>query len=197
MNIFIIIIFLFLDSTRKVQQNTNPSPVACLSASVAAEQRRLFSHGNNAKRARSSGSSLPKSKRNATCTLKFVCLAAKEEADRPPMSVKERTALANAGLGDASITFGYNKSSVYNGIIQRFPQLSEVGGFDLLLFQRGNGEGAGFHRILPPHTPQRLKELCGQAKIFIRPLQKDIELDDKGGEDKEDVSWIAEINKLQ
>ena len=41
------------------------------------------------------------------------------------------------------------------------------------------GEGAGFHRILPPHTPQRLKELCGQAKIFIRPLQKDIELDDK------------------
>ena len=186
MNIFIIIIFLFLDSTRKVQQNTNPSPVACLSASVAAEQRRLFSHGNNAKRARSSGSSLPKSKRNATCTLKFVCLAAK--ADRPPMSVKERTALANAGLGDASITFGFNKSSVYNGIIQRFPQLSEVGGFDLLLFQRGNGEGAGFHRILPPHTPQRLKELCGQAKIFIRPLQKDIELDDKGGEDKEDVS---------
>ena len=197
LNIFIIIIFLFLDSTRKVQQNTNPSPAACLSASVAAEQRRLFSHGNNAKRARSSGSSLPKSKRNATCTLKFVCLAAKEEADRPPMSVKERTALANAGLGDASITFGYNKSSVYNGIIQRFPQLSEVGGFDLLLFQRGNGEGAGFHRILPPHTPQRLKELCGQAKIFIRPLQKDIELDDKGGEDKEDVSWIAEINKLQ
>ncbi|CAH3174200.1 unnamed protein product, partial [Porites lobata] len=86
------------NSTRKVQQNTNPSPVACLSASVAAEQRRLFSHGNNAKRARSSGSSLPKSKRNATCTVKFVCLAAKEEADRPPMSVKERTALANAGL---------------------------------------------------------------------------------------------------
>lgn len=85
MNIFIIIIFLFLDSTRKVQQNTNPSPAACLSASVAAEQRRLFSHGNNAKRARSSGSSLPKSKRNATCTLKFVCLVAK--ADRCSFSV--------------------------------------------------------------------------------------------------------------
>ena len=144
-----------------MQQKTNPSPAACLSASVAAEQCRLFSHGNNAKRARSSNSSLPKSKRYATCTLKFVC---------PPVFVKERTALANAGLGDASITFGYNKSSVYNGIIQRFPQLSDVGGFDLLLFQRGNGEGAGFHRILPPHTPQRLKELCGQAKIFIRHL---------------------------
>lgn len=80
-----------------------------------------------------------------------MCLASKEEADCPPMSVKERTALANAGLGDASITFGINKSSVYNGIIERFPQLSEVRGIDLMLFQRGTGEDAGFHKFTP-HT---------------------------------------------
>ncbi|XP_022810363.1 uncharacterized protein LOC111347376 isoform X2 [Stylophora pistillata] len=126
--------------------------------------------------------------------LKFVCLAAKEEVERPPISVKERTALAKAGFGDASITFGYNKSSVYNGIIQRFPQLSEVGGFYLLLFQRGIGEDAGFHRILPPRTPQRLKELCGQAKIFMRPVQKDIELDDKSGEERDADSDVPMIN---
>ncbi|KAM7431527.1 hypothetical protein ABFA07_017919 [Porites harrisoni] len=35
------------NSTRKVQQNTNPSPAACLSASVAAEQSRV-KHGFNA-----------------------------------------------------------------------------------------------------------------------------------------------------
>lgn len=87
-----------------------------LSVSVAAELRRLFGHLSHAKRPRPS-KSLSKSKRGATCTLKFVCLASKEEADRPSMSVKEKTALANAGL---------NKSSVYNGIIERFPQLSEV-----------------------------------------------------------------------
>jgi len=96
-----------------------------LSVSVAAELRRLFGHLSHAKRPRPS-KSLSKSKRGATCTLKFVCLASKEEADRPSMSVKEKTALANAGLGDASITIGINKSSVYNGIIERFPQLSEV-----------------------------------------------------------------------
>ena len=55
-----------------------------------------------------------------------MCLASKEEADRTSMSVKERTALANAGLVDASITFGIDKSSVYNKIIERFPQLGEV-----------------------------------------------------------------------
>ena len=172
----------FLDSSRQLQHQSNPAgPV---SVSVVAEQRRLFGHGNQAKRPRPSNS-LSKSKRGPTCTLKFVCLASKEEADRPPMSVKERTALANAGLGDASITFGINKSSVYNGIIERFPQLSEVGGFDLMLFQRGTGEDAGFHRIHPPHTAVRLKELCGQAKIYIRPLQKDIVV--ASGEDREEV----------
>jgi len=96
-----------------------------LSVSVAAELRRLFGHLSHAKRPRPS-KSLSKSKRGATCTLKFVCLASKEEADRTSMSVKERTALANAGLVDASITFGIDKSSVYNRIIERFPQLGEV-----------------------------------------------------------------------
>jgi len=122
---------LYLDSTRQLQHQSNPS------VSVVAEQRRLFGHGSHSKRPRPSGNSLSKSKRGATCTLKFVCLASKEEADRPPLSVKERTTLANAGLGDASIAFGINKSSVYNGIIERFLQLSEAGGFDLMLFQRG------------------------------------------------------------
>ena len=103
-----------------MQHQSNPA--GPLSVSVAAEQQRLFGHGSQAKRPRPSNS-LSKSKRGATCTLKFVCLASKEEADRPPLSVKERTALANAGLGDASITFGINKSSVYNGIINELSGL--------------------------------------------------------------------------
>ena len=53
-----------------------------------------------------------------------------------------------------------------------------------MLFQRGTGEGAGFRKIQPPHTPLRLRELCGQAKIYIRPLQKDVVA---GGEDVEEV----------
>jgi len=97
-----------------MQHQSNPSvSVVNPSVSVVAEQRRLFGHGRHSKRPRPSGNSLSKSKRGATCTLKFVCLAFKEEADRPPLSVKERTALANAGLGDASITFGINKNSGY------------------------------------------------------------------------------------
>ncbi|XP_031573313.1 uncharacterized protein LOC116307286 isoform X2 [Actinia tenebrosa] len=118
--------------------------------------------------------------------LKFVCLASKD-ADHPPTTVKQRTVLSNAGLGDGSISFPQDGTSVYGGIMDKYPKLKSVGGFDLLLYQRGGGEDSGFHQILPPHTPEHLKELCGQAKIYIRPVQQDIALDDAAKLDTEKI----------
>ena len=112
-----------------------------------------------------------------TCSIKFVCLSSKN-TDGPPSSVKQRTALSNARLGDGNISFPLDGSAVYDGIFRKFPKLYSVGGFDLLLFQRGGGEDGGLHKILPPHTPEHLKELCGQAKIYIRPVQQDITLNE-------------------
>ena len=114
----------------------------------------------------------PNKKKHLTYTLKFVCLASKS-AIKPPTTVKERTDLSNACLGDKSITFVENEP-VYDKIVEQYPQLSEVGGFDFLLYQRGGGRDAGFHALNPPHVASRLKDLCGQAKIYIRPVQKDI-----------------------
>lgn len=89
--------------------------------------------------------------------------------------MKGRTTLANSGLGDHSITFE-SQDTVYNGILENYPLLADAGGFELFLFQRGNGDDAGFHVIEPPHVASRLKEVAGQAKIFIKPLQRDIPL---------------------
>ena len=94
---------------------------------------------------------------------------------RPPTTVKERTALSNSCLGAKSITFVENKS-VYDTIYEHYPQLSDVGGFDFIWNQRGGGSDSGFHVINPPHTPCQLKDVCGQAKIYLRPAQKDIPL---------------------
>ena len=88
-----------------------------------------------------------------TCNLKFVCLASKD-ADHPPSTVKERPVLSNNGLGDGSISFSQDGTSVYGGILDKYPKLKSVGGFDLLLYQRGGGDDSGFHQILPPHTPE-------------------------------------------
>ena len=56
-------------------------------------------------------------------------------------------------------------------------------------FREVGGEDAGFHVINPPHTPSHLKDLCGQSKIYLRPLEKDIsaesEIEVELGNDKE------------
>ena len=116
----------------------------------------------------------PKAKKESTCTLKVVCLSSKN-AQSPPSSVRERPYLSNIGLGDSSITFPAQEH-VYSKILESFPALSKAGGFEICLFQRGGGEDAGFHVINPPLIGTRLKQLAGQAKIYIRPIQRDIDL---------------------
>lgn len=101
-----------------------------------------------------------------------MCLSSKN-ATAPPSTVRERTYLANSGLGDASLTFSPG-DMVYEGLLSHYLPLKEGGGFELFLFQRGGGEDGGFHKIYPPHTASHLKELAGQAKIYIKPLQRDL-----------------------
>ena len=64
---------------------------------------------------------------------------------------------------------------MYSKILESFPALNKAGEFEICLFQRGGGEDAGFHVINLPHIATRLKQLAGQAKIYIRPKQRDID----------------------
>ena len=76
----------------------------------------------------------------------------KRDSVRTPRSVKERTQLANAGLGDTSIQFDLHGETLHchERIIGSFPKLADVG-YELLLFQRG--EGGGFYNLAPPPPP--------------------------------------------
>lgn len=133
-----------------------------------------------------------------TCTVKFVCLASKN-AERPPQTVKERTALSNACLGDKSISLVDDGEPVYSTIVEHFPKLAETGGFDFLLYQRGGGSGSGFHAVNGPHTASRLKDLCGQAKVYLRPVQRDIPLEyneTSGSMSLEDSSQVQVLFKV-
>lgn len=52
----------------------------------------------------------------------------------------------------------------------RHPKLSSAG-YDLLLYDR-SGENSLFYLLKPPYVPNKLKEVAGQCKIYIQPLQK-------------------------
>ena len=121
----------------------------------------------------SKGKGKGKGKRVPTCTLKFFSLS-RTDASKAPTAVRDGTLLLNAGLGDASIQFKTDASSLecHQEIVSRFPKLLETG-YELLLYQRG--EDAGFCNIASPHTAQRMRDAAGNSKIYIRPLQKDLD----------------------
>lgn len=59
--------------------------------------------------------------------------------------------------------------------MDKFPALEAGGGYELLLYQRGGLE-KGFHKTEPPYTPGWVKDVASQAQVYIRPLQKDLQL---------------------
>ena len=137
-------------------------------ATIASEQRKLFGQRQCLKSSRSKS----RGKKPTTCTIKFVCLSSKN-ATSPPKSIRERNDLANCGLGDSSITFD-SQDIVCGNILAHYPPLKNAGRFELNLFQRGGGEDGGFCLIQPPHVASPIKELAGQAKVYIKPIQQDI-----------------------
>ena len=134
------------------------------------------SGGFNPRNKKSASTSSKKGKgKLQCCTLKFFCLS-KVNSEKPPSSVYEKTGLSNCGLGPGSITLDINSTAtdVHDSLVERFPLLQAGGGYELLLYQRGGPE-QGFHNIPPPYTPARIKELAGQAHVYVRPLQQDLD----------------------
>jgi len=93
------------------------------------------------------------------------------------MQIVEKAALANSDLGPGTIVFDAdgNSSHFHQKIMDKFPALEAGGRYELLLYQRGGLE-KGFHKTEPPYTPGRVKEVASQAQVYIRPLQKDLQL---------------------
>lgn len=89
--------------------------------------------------------------------------------------------MSNSGLGDGSVALelhqGHNHTM--EKLKEKFPKLATLmGGVELLMYERA-AEQSAFHQLKPPYTPSKLKDVCGQANIFIRPLQEDIEVEGK------------------
>lgn len=105
--------------------------------------------------------------------MKFVCLSS-VSADKPPTSVKERTILANLGLGDAIVTFNLDCDSLHfhDKKLEAFPKLNSTE-YELFLYDR-SGKNPSFCHLKHPYIPKKLKVVAEQCKIYIKPIQKDL-----------------------
>ncbi|XP_052413120.1 uncharacterized protein LOC127958334 [Carassius gibelio] len=93
----------------------------------------------------------------------------------------EREELEATGLGEKKVTFfgdENNAEDFKNYILTTYPKLGDCGGFEIL---KTSGMTRSRNLVVLPcpntgYTIKALKENMGHAVIYIRPMQKDIEL---------------------
>ena len=76
------------------------------------------------------------------------------------------------------------QKSLHHDLLEAFPKLRAGGGYELLRTSERNNRTLD---VIPPppsgYTVAYLKSVAGQAKIYVRPLQKDLDLTPTQGED--------------
>jgi len=110
-----------------------------------------------------------------TWTKLFVCLSRTNDQEVP--STSDKISLSFAGLGEKKIVFQKDgkASHVFEKLIEEFPPLAEGGGFEILRTTENSARKLTALPVPPGgYTVAYLKSILGQARGFIRPLQKDL-----------------------
>ena len=130
----------------------------------------------------------------------FICLSSTTRMTPP--SPMDKALLIRAGLGPQKLSlFEYGESfELHDSIMSAFQRLSEGGGYELLRTKQNTNRELCV--ILPPpggYTIDYRKTMVSQAKIYIRPIQRDlplIPLFEEGDEVSRyvmcsDISWCS------
>ena len=117
---------------------------------------------------------------SSTWSRSFVCMAT--AGQQTPPSTSERIDLSLNGLGEKKLSFPKegNSAEVHETILVAFPVLGE--GYEILRA----GEGRSKQLLLIPMPPNGfsvsyLQSVLGQAKGYLRPLQRDIVMETRQG----------------
>lgn len=116
-------------------------------------------------------------KKCSSWTQKFVCLASKDR-QRVPCTIGEKEELIEAGLGERSVCIPDVECSAQvfkETLVAEFPKLADAGGFELMRCL------ANTRQLEPISTtvsqqPRALKTIVGNGRIYIRPIQRDLDL---------------------
>ena len=107
----------------------------------------------------------------------FCCLASTTQCSPPgPM---DRGRLMQAGLGGETLSImeSADAEDLHHDLLEAFPKLRAGGGYELLRTSERNNRTLD---VIPPplsgYTVAYFKSVAGQAKIYVRPLQKDLDL---------------------
>lgn len=161
----------------------------------------MFSFGPSTFRSNSAQSNPRKRKYQSTLKLPntwthiFVCLGKVSDNDTPNQTYKKT--LQDAGLGERKITFKKNGSCSYfhETLLENYPRLRDGGGYELL---RTRHRSTIKLEILYPrqtagYNVLHLKEAIASAKIYVRPLQRDLNLEPLPENKVQHVSFVTTV----
>ncbi len=107
----------------------------------------------------------------------FVCLAYKDQ-NRIPTTELEKDELYEAGLGTKDIEFfsiNMNAEEFRDVLMQSYPKLREAGGFLLCKCHPNSRKLESLSKSVYS-SPAALKERVASSKTYIKPVQKDLDL---------------------
>ena len=111
-------------------------------------------------------------------TVKMVCLASPTDT-RVPTTIAAKEVLIEAGLGEKKIAIPdieMSHDEFWSLIAGYFPKLEGCGGFELL---RCVANSRCLESISPKiaRSPKLLRAVAGTSKIYIRPVQQDLDIE--------------------
>ena len=134
--------------------------------------------GGTGKRRSSSGTKAKsKKKKIPTWTHTYVCLAHPDD-DTVPDS-RERATLKLAGLGEKRFAVDVcgGGQEFYDELLFQYPKLRDGGGYELLRVPEGGGRDLEVIKVPEGgYCTEYLRAVVHSAKLFIRPLQKALDL---------------------
>ena len=108
----------------------------------------------------------------------MVCLSSPGD-NRVPLTAALKEALIEAGLGAKNIVIpdvSCSRDEFWEIIISNYPKLLGCGGFELLRCV-ANSRQLELISCNASQSPKLLKAIIGNGRVFIRPIQKDLDLD--------------------
>ena len=169
-----------------VSQATDSTSARSVGLVGLQEHRRLFKFqpSKATKRGKGSGRNVPpKMKRGkrgpSTWKKDCICLSCCDQLSVP--NTEERMKLARMGLGLKELTLDVDGGPmhIHETIQAMFPQLEAGGGYSLLRLSESSRDLVEIESPEGGLTVPYLKDIVRQAKLYIRPLQCDIQADVK------------------
>ena len=149
------------------------------SASSVQEHRRLFNYSYRPSKGKRPLSHKRERRKGGNIFKKdCICLRDCEQSWKP--SSEEKMELAKMGLGLREVVFKTDGDAEYihRVLLDTFPVLEACGGYTLLRLAENSHSMVEIQGPDSGITVIYLKDILNQAKLYIRPLQKDITTED-------------------